>query len=326
MITAGLALFILGDLPMPYEAKQSDQCPASKPWGVFNKNTGKLHGCHDSQDSAMEQMKALYANENNSLRERRFVSPISMEGPAYVANVELRAETDENQRRFLHGYSAVFNQRSELLADFIGAFREIILPGAFSKTIQNADVRALFNHDPNYPLGRTKAGTLSLKEDDVGLYVEVDLPSTSYANDLFTSIKRGDVNQMSFGFTIPPGGDDWRMDREEGIDIREIREVELFDVSPVVFPAYPQTEVGAEMRRLFVAQHTREKRPEEKRPPEEKKSEPLLTYGDILKSAKIAALSTEEEKELARRRERVKFITERSDPASLREILRTSRK
>lgn len=148
---------------------------------------------------------------------------------------ELRAEMDGDKPK-IRGYAAVFGSWSENL----GGFREIIRPGAFAKTIREADVRALYNHDANLVLGRTKSGTLRLIEDEVGLRIEVDPPDTQYARDLMTSIGRGDVDQMSFGFRVIK--DEWRTDLKPAE--RELIEVALYDVSPVTFPAYPATSVN----------------------------------------------------------------------------------
>ena len=98
----------------------------------------------------------------------------------------------------------------------------------------------MFNHDPNYVLGRNIAGTLFLEEDDKGLKVRIIPPKTQWASDLLISIKRGDITQMSFGFTVIL--DRWSY--EENIDVRELLKVKLYDVSPVTFPAYAQTECG----------------------------------------------------------------------------------
>jgi len=149
---------------------------------------------------------------------------------------EMRVEGDEKPS--IRGYAAVFN----VISEAIDWFREIIRPGAFSKTINDgADVRALFNHDPNFVIARTKSGTLKLKEDDKGLFVEIVPPDTTWARDLITSIRRGDVSQMSFGFETVKD----RWGTEEGERMRELLEVKLFDVSPVTYPAYPQTSVSA---------------------------------------------------------------------------------
>ena len=151
---------------------------------------------------------------------------------------ELRINNLE-KKRFIEGHAAVFDSWSETLGG-IFPFKEKVRKGAFSQTIEKDDIRALFNHDPNYVLGRNKAGTLELKEDETGLYVRIIPPDTQAARDLITSIERGDINQMSFGFTV----EEEKWDTVEGIDVRELRKVKLFDVSPVTFPAYPSTDVG----------------------------------------------------------------------------------
>lgn len=138
--------------------------------------------------------------------------------------------------RTVEGYASVFNSMSEDL----GGFREIILPGAFSEVLDN-DVRALYNHDSNYLLARTTSGTLELKEDDKGLYYRFEMPNTSYGNDMLELFRRGDLSQSSFGFTVEK--DSWRM--EEGQHVRYIERVgSLFDVSPVVYPAYTAASSG----------------------------------------------------------------------------------
>jgi HK97 family phage prohead protease len=151
---------------------------------------------------------------------------------------ELRINNLE-EKRYIEGHAAVFDSWSETLGG-IFPFKEKVRKGAFSQTIEKDDIRALFNHDPNYVLGRNKAGTLELKEDERGLYVRIIPPDTQAARDLITSIERGDINQMSFGFTV----EEEKWDTVEGIDVRELRKVKLFDVSPVTFPAYPSTDVG----------------------------------------------------------------------------------
>jgi len=148
--------------------------------------------------------------------------------------VERRAD---GQPPIIRGHAAVFNLLSESLGY---GFRERIQPGAFTKTLQEADVRALFNHDSNLILGRTKSGTLRVTEDAVGLAFEIDPPDTSYANDLLVSIERGDVDQASFAFSTVK--DEMSTEGEE--TIRTLVEVHLYDVSPVTFPAYPQTDVS----------------------------------------------------------------------------------
>src|SRR5262245_46107276 len=107
--------------------------------------------------------------------------------------VNLRAADDSPK---INGHAAVFGVE----ADIAGLFWERIEPGAFTKAIGRDDVRALWNHNPDYVLGRNTSGTLRLSEDEKGLAVEIDPPDTQWARDLAISIRRGDVSQMSFGF------------------------------------------------------------------------------------------------------------------------------
>lgn len=137
----------------------------------------------------------------------------------------------------LEGYAAVFDQ----LSDDLGGFREKIDRGAFAETIRKDDIRALFNHDPNFVLGRTTAGTLRLEEDDYGLKIDVDMPDTEWSRGLRELIKRGDVSQMSFGFINKK--DEWNESDSKNV-IRTLKQVKLLDISPVTFPAYPQTDVS----------------------------------------------------------------------------------
>ncbi len=147
---------------------------------------------------------------------------------------------DGEKAPIIEGYAAVFNSET-VIRDWLGDFRESIAPGAFTKTLHEADIRALFNHNPDWVLGRNKAGTLDLREDDHGLAVTIQLPATSYAADLAESMKRGDINQMSFGFeTIK---DRWTFTKNpDELDERVLLELRLYDVAPVTYPAYTQTE------------------------------------------------------------------------------------
>lgn len=151
---------------------------------------------------------------------------------------ELRI-ADSDGGSVIEGHAAVFDSWSETLGG-IFPFKEIVRKGAFNESIGKDDIRALFNHDPNYVLGRNRAGTLELVEDEVGLRVRITPPDTSWARDLQASIRRGDITQMSIGFIVEE--DKWST--ENGMDTREIRKVQLFDVSPVTFPAYTATDVG----------------------------------------------------------------------------------
>lgn len=135
------------------------------------------------------------------------------------------------------GYAAVFNTRSDLLGGF---FVELIAPGAFDDVLAQ-DTRGLFNHDPNYLLGRTTSGTLRLTVDERGLAYEIDTPDTQTIRDLVVApIARRDMSGSSFAMRVAPGGDTWH--EEDGVIVRTIYKVaELRDVGPVSFPAYPDS-------------------------------------------------------------------------------------
>jgi len=146
---------------------------------------------------------------------------------------EMRVAGEDGKKK-IEGYAAVFNSLSVPMF----GMRETIKPGAFKKTIQEADIRALWNHDPNFVLGRSKSGTLELKEDEKGLFYRITPPDAQWAQDLVKTISRGDVSQSSFAFKVIK--DNWHM--EDGEQRRELIEVRLFDVSPVTFPAYEDTD------------------------------------------------------------------------------------
>lgn len=141
-------------------------------------------------------------------------------------------------KRSLVGHAAVFDKLSVKM----GGFREVIRAGTFKDSITTDDIRALWNHNTDIVLARNKAGTLRLEEDKVGLRVEIDLPDTQAGRDAAISIDRGDVSQMSFAFRTKTGGDRWY--EEDGEDRRELTAAQLFEVSPVAFPAYPDTDIG----------------------------------------------------------------------------------
>jgi len=156
-------------------------------------------------------------------------------------------ESREDGTRRIVGHAAVFNQWSEDL----GGFREQIAPGAFAEAITGDDVRALFNHDTNQVLGRNRSKTLTLLEDSRGLMSEIILPDTQLARDLEALMKRGDINQMSFAFSIDQDGQTWKK-VGEGPWERTITKVSrLYDVSVVTFPAYPQTDAAVRAMRAL---------------------------------------------------------------------------
>lgn len=152
-----------------------------------------------------------------------------------AGEVEVR-QYDGNKLR-IEGYAAMFGKRSHDL----GGFHEYVENSAFTKTLNEADVRGLWNHDKNYVLGRSTAGTLQLSTDSTGLHYLIDPPDTTWARDLMVSMERGDVSGSSFSFrTIK---DDWSLD-ENDYPKRSLLEVGLIDVSVVTYPAYPDAPSG----------------------------------------------------------------------------------
>ncbi|GAF75291.1 unnamed protein product, partial [marine sediment metagenome] len=119
-----------------------------------------------------------------------------------------------------------------------------IKPGAFSKTLKDGtDIFAVWNHDTSAVLGRRKNGTLQLLEDDHGLHIEISPPDTPTAQEVRELIRQGFVDKMSFCFDVVK--EVWTDNGDEGVDLREIKEVKLYEVSPVLFPAYDGTTVTA---------------------------------------------------------------------------------
>ena len=150
----------------------------------------------------------------------------------FKGTVEVRAEGEQS---VAVGYAAWFDSLSQNL----GGFVERIDPKAFNQTVTQADVRALFNHDANYVLGRSSSGTLRMDVDDEGLRYEIDLPPTAAGRDLAVLLKRGDISGSSFGFRVLD--DEWG-ETEDGYPLRTLKAVALRDVGPVTFPAYTAAE------------------------------------------------------------------------------------
>lgn len=163
--------------------------------------------------------------------------------------IQLRAVDGQQQK--ICGYAAVFfnaddpGTQYELFRYGNYSIIERLMPSAFDRAVKEDDVRALFNHNADAILGRLRAGTLRLSIDGTGLRYEIEPPETQAARDLIESLKRGDVTGSSFSFDYL-AKDVIRQSEADGTekDIIEIRDVKLFDVSPVTFPAYTSTMAG----------------------------------------------------------------------------------
>jgi HK97 family phage prohead protease len=148
---------------------------------------------------------------------------------------EFRFDAESRQ---ITGHGAVFNTETKIWDNFY----ETIDPGFFDDVLGD-DVRALFNHNSNLVLGRTKSGTLQLSVDEKGLkYVIPEMPNTTTGNDLLELISRGDISQSSFSFSVKE--DKWEK-RGDGSELRTLLKCQkLYDVAPVTFPAYPTADVA----------------------------------------------------------------------------------
>lgn len=158
----------------------------------------------------------------------------------FVDVKEIRAAGEENEM-IIEGYPIVYNSETK-----IGPwFREIIFPGAATEALTRSDEIVLFNHDSNYPLARRSNGTLEVEEDDHGVKIKADLSGSARGREAHEMIKNGLITKMSFAFTVKE--ESWEAPEEKnGIDLRIIREFEqIFDYSPVTYPAYQATEVQA---------------------------------------------------------------------------------
>lgn len=154
---------------------------------------------------------------------------------------QFRAEEQED-KLFLEGYFVRYNEETELYA---GVFEEVA-PGAFAKSLVKNDIRALFNHDSGLVLGRAGNKTLELKSDEKGLYGKIEINRNDpEAMGVYARIQRGDINACSFGFF--PVKQDYE-NRSDGSTKFILREADLFEVSAVTFPAYPQTEIAARQK------------------------------------------------------------------------------
>lgn len=156
-----------------------------------------------------------------------------------VRSVASSFETrSDDNGMYIEGYFSVFNSNYEIYP----GCTESVAPGAFSNTL-GGDIKALCDHDTRLVLGRNKAGTLELREDSHGLWGRITInPNDSDAVNLYERVKRGDVDQCSFGFDIVREESDFR---DDGTVHFTILEVELFEVSVVTFPAYAETSVSA---------------------------------------------------------------------------------
>lgn len=172
-------------------------------------------------------------------------------------SVEIRE--DDEGKRTLTGYAVKWDMKSVTMG--WRRFREQFKRGAFTESMANEDQLALWSHDTSKVLGRTKNGTLRLFEDEIGLRFELDLLDTTLGDDAYKTIKRGDVDGVSFGFQMLK--QEWDEADPDNV-IRTVTKAKLLEISPVAFPAYPDSQVSARSSDPY-EQHVLEKRNSQRR-------------------------------------------------------------
>jgi HK97 family phage prohead protease len=231
---------------MPYSKPSDapDSVPKSKKgqwvevWNsVYKKAKADGKSDKEAEGEAFKQANGVVKSD-----ERKFTTMAKREIRSIT---ELRAEQSGDDM-VLTGYAALFNSKSKDL----GGFVEEIAPGAFTRSLkEKADVKATFNHNPDLILGRTKAGSLTLTEDERGLRWRCVLDrDNSFHRDLYASVKRMDIDECSFAFTVTKDNQDWRAEQigeDAWIAVRTLKDVDLIDVSAVTYPAYNGTSVDA---------------------------------------------------------------------------------
>lgn len=175
---------------------------------------------------------------------------MAIEKRIFTASFSLRAKSKGTDDMSLEGYAAKFGVMSHPISNNGGPFREIIARGAFTRALATKqDVIATIQHDPSSVLGRTKSGTLTLKQDDTGLAFRITLdPRQQVHRDLHAGVERGDWDACSWAFSVPDGGETWSDGTDENgqrCTVRTLKDVNLHDVAIVQGPAYPQTSVNA---------------------------------------------------------------------------------
>lgn len=236
---------------MPWHVAKSDQCDPAKPWAVIKDADGSVVACHETEADAQKQVDALYANEPDAAQPASVMRSANGDWETRTTPEPLEVRASPNGGRMFVGYA----WRYGVLSQNMGGFVERLRQGAGAKTVQEQDLRALFNHNPDHLLGRKGAGTLRIVDDGMGGRYEIDQPDTSLGRDLATLVARGDIYGSSFTFRVVGAARGQVFTRTDaGYPLREVREFQARDVGPVTFPAYSSADVAlrslAEVRSL----------------------------------------------------------------------------
>lgn len=166
----------------------------------------------------------------------------------YLPIGEMRASKTEEGEMIIEGYPIVYEKYANMWG-----WREIIRKGAATKALERSDEVVLWDHESGQPMARRKNGTLEVKEDKKGVFIRADVSGTAWGRDGYEAIESGVVDKMSFSFDVAPEGYSWSWEEIEGmkIEVREITEFgEIYDYSPVTYPAYEDTEVDTRNKKL----------------------------------------------------------------------------
>jgi HK97 family phage prohead protease len=229
----------LVDLDAPAAQPSSDDFPSAGVVAHLLWGSGASKRAAQRTLDYAEGVVARLEEENRSLVSVKGKNMAKIETRVSAQKFEVREDGDGMT---FEGYAAVFNSPSQPLP-----FTEKIAAGAFHRSLRSRnDIKLLWNHDTGSVLGSTRAGTLSLIEDGYGLKVRASFPNTQLGRDTSELVRRGDIDSMSFGFSVPAGGDEWSSDGSE----RTLKSVRLHEVSIVAFPAYEATAGTASVRGL----------------------------------------------------------------------------
>jgi len=220
----------MSDLDSPAAKPGNDKFPSAGVVAHLLWGSGATKSAANRAMKYAEGVVARLEDENRALVSVESKEMAKIETRLRMTSLEMR---DNGNGMTFTGYAAIWNSPSVPLP-----FREKIAPGAFTRSLRaRNDIKLLWNHDSGQVLGSTRAGTLRLEQTNKGLLATADLPDTQLGRDAAYLIKRGDIDSMSFGFSVPPGGDEWNSDGTE----RTLNSVRLHEVSIVAFPAYAET-------------------------------------------------------------------------------------
>ena len=220
----------MSDLDSPAAKPGNDKFPSAGVVAHLLWGSGATKAAANRAMKYAEGVVARLEDENRALVSVESKEMAKIETRLRMTSLEMR---ENGNGMTFTGYAAIWNSPSVPLP-----FREKIAPGAFTRSLRaRNDIKLLWNHDSGQVLGSTRAGTLRLEQTNKGLLATADLPDTQLGRDAAYLIKRGDIDSMSFGFSVPPGGDEWNSDGTE----RTLNSVRLHEVSIVAFPAYAET-------------------------------------------------------------------------------------